>query len=616
MYKERKGKMITQAWQHGLDNFLEHAFSLPDALVDGESHYPCTKCFCRHKRKRDEMTRHLCHNGFVLGYDRWTSHGEYDTPEVIEQDNDADVDRMDDMLIDAIAAEGVSVGDEPTEAAKKFYEILVEADKPLHEKTTQSRLSIVGRLMTIKTQHNLSESCYNDIMSVIHDIVGDDAAKDLPVNFHRSKKLVHSLAMPYVKIHACPNNRMIYYKEIENVFQHQGNLRGRGNALDLTPQELNAARLYILTNCSVVDRFIEAFTEEKYSEHPNLIAAGLDKIMIEEFVEWFKIACKSDPDSDEDLWNLANGCSSRFYPYSSYDVNGFRFRTGRLSHRRPVSLTRSNRSSSATSVGNNRSSQSTEQTKKARTPRRKTEAGNRLEEIDRPLIVPHGILWEKHPYTSREPSTVQGALVRQMYPEPIGPAGDQKPVLCWEDYKWSPGAGVRTAASRIVEEFWWRFKCDPLNQEQADAALEENFTNKVRQMLHEEKAAAIKRLNKKGQMPTEVDEEGNRWPTKEALISAKPPDFGTVIGWRLLCEHWSTAAFRKISFTNSKNRLAHGKTVFHCSGARSVVSTRQHLKLKTSKDPRITGAWHHTHNLHRGTDQEKICSQRISKRWS
>nr|XP_051189875.1 uncharacterized protein LOC127303144 [Lolium perenne] len=154
-----------------------------------------------------------------------------------------------------------------------------------------------------------------------------------------------------------------------------------------------------------------------------------------------------------------------------------------------------------------------------------------------------------------------------------------------------------------------------LNQEKADAALEENFTNKVRQMLHEEKAAAIKRLKKKGQMPTETDEEGNTWPTKEALISAKPPGFGTIVGWRLLCEHWCSAAFRKKSLTNSKNRLAHGETVFHCSGARSVVSTRQHLKLKIGKDPGITGAWLHTHNLHRGTDREQICSQRISKRW-
>jgi hypothetical protein len=98
-------------------------------------------------------------------------------------------------------------------------------------------------------------------------------------------------------------------------------------------------------------------------------------------------------------------------------------------------------------------------------------------------------------------------------------------------------------------------------------------------MLHEEKAAAIKRIKKKGQIPTEVDEEGNHWPTKEALISAKPPGFGTIIGWRLLCEHWSTVAFRKISLTNSRNRLAHGETVFHCSGVRNSIRTRQYLVL-------------------------------------
>lgn len=173
-------------------------------------------------------------------------------------------------------------------------------------------------------------------------------------------------------------------------------------------------------------------------------------------------------------------------------------------------------------------------------------------------------------------------------------------------------------------------------------------------MLHEEKAAAIKRLKKIGQMPTEVDEEGNHWPTKEALISAKPPGFGTGIGWRLLCEHWSSAAFRKKSLTNKRNRLAHGDTVFHCSGARSAVSTRQHLvlyfretsflpvfkkhlcyycqgrlfhlcwmmftilklqKRKNGEDPGISGTWLKMHNLNRGTDQEKICSQRTSKRW-
>ncbi|KAE8769667.1 transposon protein, putative, CACTA, En/Spm sub-class [Hordeum vulgare] len=135
------------------------------------------------------MTIHLCNNGFMLGYERWTSHGESVVPENVEHDNVGDGDRMNDMLVDAIVAEGVSKGDEPTKAAKKFFEMLMEADKPLHDKTTQSHLSIVGRLMTIKTQHNLSEACYNDMMSLIHDIVGDDAAKDLPANFHSLSNL-------------------------------------------------------------------------------------------------------------------------------------------------------------------------------------------------------------------------------------------------------------------------------------------------------------------------------------------------------------------------------------------------------------------------------------------
>jgi hypothetical protein len=49
---------------------------------------------------------------------------------------------------------------------------------------------------------------------------------------------------------------------------------------------------------------------------------------------------------------------------------------------------------------------------------------------------------------------VQGALVREYYPEPIGPVDNKKPVLTWDDYKWSSNPRVQTAASKIKEEFW------------------------------------------------------------------------------------------------------------------------------------------------------------------
>jgi len=50
-------------------------------------------------------------------------------------------------------------------------------------------------------------------------------------------------------------------------------------------------------------------------------------------------------------------------------------------------------------------------------------------------------------------------------------------------------------------------------------------------MLNEEKQAATKKLYASGKVPPEeVDAHGNRWPTKEALISVKPQDFTTAEG--------------------------------------------------------------------------------------
>jgi hypothetical protein len=42
-----------------------------------------------------------------------------------------------------------------------------------------------------------------------------------------------------------------------DAFQYSATLHGRGVPVDLSPQELNAARLYSLKNCSVGDHFQE-----------------------------------------------------------------------------------------------------------------------------------------------------------------------------------------------------------------------------------------------------------------------------------------------------------------------------------------------------------------------
>jgi hypothetical protein len=98
MYNERKGSLFTPVWKAGLDTFLDHAFSLPEAAIDGRSKCACTKCDCRHKRKRDEMEMHLCRNGFQLGYERWTRHGESDVNDKADSEYVGSSDRMSEML--------------------------------------------------------------------------------------------------------------------------------------------------------------------------------------------------------------------------------------------------------------------------------------------------------------------------------------------------------------------------------------------------------------------------------------------------------------------------------------------------------------------------------------
>lgn len=198
-------------WVRKTDDFVNRAFSIPNAERDGVL-CPCLKCANYKKQNKREMSIHLFKNGFMPRYLVWIEHGERVNESPALDETFPEIDHWDEMLTDVVNFHQPSAEDEAaTAAANNFYELLEASKEPVHKETTMSILSAVTRLMSFKTQHNMSISAYDTFLMFVHDLLPKDSK--LPTTFSESKKLLSSLGMPYEKIDACVNGCMLFRKE-------------------------------------------------------------------------------------------------------------------------------------------------------------------------------------------------------------------------------------------------------------------------------------------------------------------------------------------------------------------------------------------------------------------
>jgi hypothetical protein len=150
---------------------------------------------------------HLCKNDFMLGYEVWKFHGESDTRVIAEdeQDYDAGIDRMDEML-EAMHTEVTE--DPPIMVVETFFKILKALEESLHEHKEVILLAFITRLMVIKSKYFFSNNCYNDLMKLISNIILKP--HKVPKDMYQSKKLMSALGMKYKKIDTSPDNCMLF----------------------------------------------------------------------------------------------------------------------------------------------------------------------------------------------------------------------------------------------------------------------------------------------------------------------------------------------------------------------------------------------------------------------
>lgn len=231
----------TPEYRRGVNSFLDFAFQQPglDTII-----CPCSKCGFKWRHNRKEVEDHLLCKPFPQGYTIWYLHGEEESessaePTIVRthviKETIPNEDPMRTMINDAFGFPSDHASEEPSMTngsrvedetaipdsnpilqgeAKEFYELLKDGEQALYEGCMKySKLSFLIKLYHIKCLCGISDKALAMILELLHDAF-DQA--NIPPSGYEAKKIITKLGLRYTKIHACPNDCMLYLGEDEN----------------------------------------------------------------------------------------------------------------------------------------------------------------------------------------------------------------------------------------------------------------------------------------------------------------------------------------------------------------------------------------------------------------
>ncbi|XP_012846411.1 PREDICTED: uncharacterized protein LOC105966400 [Erythranthe guttata] len=163
--------------------------------------------------------------GFLDTYTNWVYHGE--TPVCIyEEDDDFLEDEGDDidgMINDAFGLmeenDGLAYSEEINnieldKETKAFFKLLQNAKQKLYHGCEFTLLSFILRLLRVKSTYRWSNKSFSVLLEILKVALPHTVA--FPGSYREAWKIIKGFGLDYKKIHVCPNDCMLYWKETEN----------------------------------------------------------------------------------------------------------------------------------------------------------------------------------------------------------------------------------------------------------------------------------------------------------------------------------------------------------------------------------------------------------------
>ncbi|XP_058776657.1 uncharacterized protein LOC131650977 [Vicia villosa] len=180
-----RANRLSDEYEHGVMEFLEFAES--------------------NAKKDLPPPKRICQN-----YTQWIWHGEVVENSNVSQRDNVSVemdDRLEDMMCD--------IGQESLKKAHAYDSLCNDKDTPLYPGCTNfTRLSAVLKLFNLKAINGWTDKSFTELLELLTQMLPEGNV--LPSRYYETKKILCPMGLEYEKIHACPNDCILYRKEYVN----------------------------------------------------------------------------------------------------------------------------------------------------------------------------------------------------------------------------------------------------------------------------------------------------------------------------------------------------------------------------------------------------------------
>ncbi|XP_074574068.1 uncharacterized protein LOC141830561 [Curcuma longa] len=196
----------------GLESFMQ--FSLQHAANPTSIPCPCTKCGNLWNNNINSIRAHVYYNGIDLTYKKWIWHGEDSILGDLKKEKDA-YGECENYFAADDPVDMVHAAYESSQNPDQFIKLLEDAEKPLYPGCTKfTKLSAIVQLYNLKAKYSWSDNSFTDLLILFGEML--PASNELPLSLYDAKKSLCAMGMTYKKIHACPNDCVLYWKEYED----------------------------------------------------------------------------------------------------------------------------------------------------------------------------------------------------------------------------------------------------------------------------------------------------------------------------------------------------------------------------------------------------------------